>query len=228
MVYVGKDGELLASIEIISAEIDTPNLPETLRPEDIGVGVGMQINELSGNTGHPMVYAGDGATVSRREYIEMVRQGRLKPDPRVAQRRRELEQRGVIAATRPANSATPVSSTRPTDDDPWTIYTRDFIRRYALDPEQSQRAYLILDQCKGRRASYLLARHGDLEALRSRVASADQAEQERISEQIRTIELPIQRIFDRTLKPRLDRLPTRKQRTAVDPPPPQPQPQPQP
>lgn len=96
---------------------------------------------------------------------------------------------------------------------------REFIARYDLDGEQTQKAQLILRQCEARASVYLTGRKADFERLEQRMASVETLEGEpraaaerEILAQRESLFAPVHEIFEKQLKPRLDRLPTRAQR----------------
>lgn len=83
-------------------------------------------------------------------------------------------------------------TSRPLTD--WEQYTLDFIQRYRLDDEQSQKALAVLKECQQRRHA--------IEALYKQ-------RQDRKNEHIEWI-------FREVLKPRLKKLPTRRQRAEAE------------
>jgi hypothetical protein len=104
---------------------------------------------------------------------------------------------------------------------PWEIYVRDFITRYKLDDEQSQKAQLVLTECEERAEIYIDSRKAEiLKALdgiqigSSKIAEADEQEKLR-REKVAQLISPLTRIFEGQLRPRLEKLPTRAQRTAA-------------
>lgn len=105
----------------------------------------------------------------------------------------------------------------------WERYTRRFIGRYSLNKAQTQKARSILKKCQDQGNSYVKRHRAELDELEARVAelsktttAADReqlvAARQRFGEKL----APIDDIFEKQLKPRLDKLPTRKQRAAVN------------
>lgn len=133
----------------------------------------------------------------------------------------------------------------------WEAYVREFIQRYQLDEAQSQKAMSILKDCQEQARSHMAKRKHELEALENRAKALankpDSAkESAEVNQQRQKLLEPIGAIFERQLKPRLERIPTRAQRQAAEsaprggspdkaqrgrqpePPPPQPEPVPPP
>jgi hypothetical protein len=104
--------------------------------------------------------------------------------------------------------------------DLWEQYVRDFIERYKLDDEQSQKAWAIFLECR-RRGDELIARDKqrmtELVSLSLAAKEAGETEKEaKLDEQVAKMREPVDRIFEESLKPRLDKLPTRAQIKAAE------------
>lgn len=108
----------------------------------------------------------------------------------------------------------------------WEQYTREFIERYRLDPGQTQKALDILKDCKEQAGSYLRGKGAQIEALDKRIESSkaeagpDAKERSKVLSELtearaKLIE-PVDQIFEKQLKPRLEKLPTRAQRQAAE------------
>lgn len=105
----------------------------------------------------------------------------------------------------------------------WEKYVRDFIAKYQLNESQSQRALAILDTCKQRANRYLKSRRMHLERIERDLAELAKSDAKDVAAQRTNLNKrqqdllePIGRIFDRQLKPRLERLPTRAQKKAAE------------
>ena len=139
----------------------------------------------------------------------------------------------------------------------WERYVREFIARFSLTEAQISQAERILKDCQERAAQIMRARASQIADLDKQIADATAAGKDSkdkdaarritvLQEQRKKIVEPVEAIFDRDLKPRLDAIPTRAQRRAVEEaekkqpgtvnpvrpnrpvaPPPQPQPEPQ-
>ncbi len=103
----------------------------------------------------------------------------------------------------------------------WEAYVREFIQRYQLDEAQSQKAYAILRECQDQARGYMSRRKADFDRLDERLKSINnepdktKALQEIQQQRLKLLE-PVGRIFEKQLKPRLERLPTRAQRQAAE------------
>jgi len=105
----------------------------------------------------------------------------------------------------------------------WEKYVREFIAKYKLNDEQTQKANTILEDCEAQAKRYMIGRHEQIEKLDQQVEELKQSKDKNKSKSIselnerraKLIE-PIERIFDEQLKPRLERLPTRAQRRAAE------------
>ena len=105
-------------------------------------------------------------------------------------------------------------------ESPWLLYVKEFIKRYQLNEDQSERAMAILKDCQQRAQAFLDRRKaefnrtlGELESAQSR---ADKDAVKKHEDKLMSLRKPIDEIFDKQLKPRLDKLPTRAQRAAAE------------
>jgi hypothetical protein len=109
----------------------------------------------------------------------------------------------------------------------WERYVQSFIDRYQLEEPQRERAAEILARCQQKAQRYL-DRHGDeigaaerrIQAGSERLKGDDSVRstgaQPEASEALRRLMLPVDEIFEKELKPRLEQLPTPEQRARVD------------
>ena len=101
-------------------------------------------------------------------------------------------------------------------DDEWEKYTRDFVRRYELNKDQSAAAWRVLKSCQEQRTAYLRSRRDQIAHLEAKLrAPKSDDDREKLPRQLEELKKPIQQIFEERLKPKLDRLPTRAQREAA-------------
>lgn len=105
----------------------------------------------------------------------------------------------------------------------WEAYVREFIQRYQLDEGQSQRATAILKDCQELARRQIQRRRPELERLDKKLLSLGQSkdgdklkELTEINQRRTKLLEPINEIFEKQLKPRLERLPTRAQRQAAE------------
>lgn len=219
--YFAADMELLSHIEVTSCRINTPDLPKVLTPEFIGLGPGFLVmrNEPDGSS-KPMKYVRDGRLATMDEFLELSRRGEVETDARLGiieerARRAQAERAAASAALEArANERLATPSSQPVDE--WEVYTYEFIRRFELDRDQSQRAVLVLLQCQQRRDAYLKSRESTLADLGKEMLLLPQGDARASAERrLAALRRPIEEIFERQLKPRLEKLPTRKQRDAL-------------
>ena len=138
---------------------------------------------------------------------------------------------GVARAGAAQGAETARSATQPsgqiveveTFESRWQRYTREFIARYSLKDSQEQKAWSILKKCQEQGNSYVARHRAELDKLEARVgelskstaAAADREQLAAVRQRLGEKLAPIDDIFENQLKPRLDKLPTRKQRAAV-------------
>ena len=125
--------------------------------------------------------------------------------------------------TKPAPPARPQDPK--TFDTAWDKYTQDFIAKYQLNEAQSQKAEAILAGCKRqgqqvvlhseKRLEQIDAQLDELRKNRSRDKSAAEMI-ERYEDQRAKLVQPLTDIFEKRLKPQLDKLPTRAQREEAE------------
>lgn len=105
----------------------------------------------------------------------------------------------------------------------WDIYTRNFITRFKLNDAQTQKAYAILDVCKIQGRNHMNRVQARLALFDQKIAAAKKSKDKQArsgskvlaAERSKLLE-PMDRIFERQLKPRLDTLPTRAQRKVAE------------
>jgi hypothetical protein len=104
----------------------------------------------------------------------------------------------------------------------WEAYVREFIKKYRLNDEQTQRALAILKDCQEKGQRYIKSRSAELEKLDRLVAEMKDSKDKRNVDRIAKINTqrakllePLNEIFERQLKPRLEKLPTSAQRRAA-------------
>lgn len=116
-----------------------------------------------------------------------------------------------------AEQAPPKSAAEPEANDPWAQYVRAFIRKYQLDDEQQQRAWIFYRHTKER--DEVFARRHDRNVGSLRGKSDDDASERARAAMSKENERRVRetdRLFGQ-LKQRLERLPTRLQRKNAEP-----------
>ena len=172
--------------------------------------------------------------------MERINSGELTMGPTVARTRAFLKAayptpEAAITAIEDARGDEPFPASQPAPTLPqlrtikfdfeteWEAYTRDFITRHQLNDEQAQKAWNICAACQEQARAYVASRRADFEELDQQMASArasgsltDPPSMQKLESRREKLMQPVTRVFDERLKPRLDRIPTRKQRAAAD------------
>jgi hypothetical protein len=214
---------------VLDATFNQPEHPAELTPKNIGVQVGSTIRYLSrSNPRVPMRWDGQ-RSVTQEEFAQRVKSGELRPGPalmREAARLRVLRE----GAEKPFHdalvahpSSQPVARSAPAFETEWERFTHEFIVRYELNADQTEKAWTICRECQARGSAYVRAKQHDFDSNaaefeRLRITTAGDAEALRAHAEARRVELlaPLQVMFDQQLRPRLDALPTRAQRKAAE------------
>ena len=197
------------------AEFNRPEQAPKFTPEHIGIEVGTNIRPNFGEyKGVSLTWGGD-KLITRQELYKRMKAGELKFGPNYTReaykhivKRKDMQKRTL--RDRVHESA-------------WEAHTRGFIKKYHLDDEQSQKAWAILKDCQERAEKHLRAHREEIAELlrkldeleRAGKANKETPESKRLGDRRRQLAEPIDRIFNEELRPRLDRLPTRKQREAL-------------
>jgi hypothetical protein len=228
-------------IRVYSATFNRPEHHQRLTPADIGMEPGMEVEVRGPDMKLEMSGKWDGEkVVSFKEFAERLHKGEvtespsliracLKAQAKAAQERRAAgEAEGDVAAVwrgsmtveqaRNALLLTPKQY-----ESLWETYTKAFIKMYQLDEEQTQKALSILKGCQDRGNAHLNRYKAELERLDERVKAFTELKGEKRAaagaeirrERVRLLK-PLNDIFERELKPRLERIPTRAQRTAAE------------
>jgi hypothetical protein len=237
-----KDGrEPDGIIRVCSATFNRPEHPQRLTPADIGMEPGIGVEVRGADMKLQMSGKWDGEkVVSFEEFAERLRRGEVTEGPNfiraavkaqaegVQQRLAAGETEGGVAAilrgsmtfeqAREALLLTPKQY-----ESLWEAYTKAFIKTYQLNEEQTQKALSILKSCQEQGEAHISKYKSDLESLDQRVKALTNLKGEERSkveaeirrERVRLLK-PLNDIFERDLKPRLDKLPTRAQRKAAE------------
>lgn len=103
----------------------------------------------------------------------------------------------------------------------WEAYVREFIEKYKLTDGQAQRAKLILKDCQEQARQYMQRHKAELEQLDKKKEALTESKDKlkaltELSQRRAKLLEPIGRIFEKRLKPRLEKLLTRAQRQAAE------------
>ncbi|MCG3128181.1 MAG: hypothetical protein CHACPFDD_03057 [Phycisphaerae bacterium] len=207
-----ENGKITDEIEVEQVSINAPDHPRTLTLKDIGVDAGMLIRrQEAGKVDASKFQVWDREKlVLQSAWQARVERGEARDGPLLAFLK-EMRLRGEYLHP---DSALLIRKnveklTRADYLSEWERYVRAFIERYRLNDEQSQKAFQILRSCQST-ADALILRHRD------RVGSKSLDEPRAIKEAADRLLRPVKEVFERELKPRLERLPTRAQRRAAD------------
>jgi hypothetical protein len=222
------------TVRIHAAQINRPEQPARLGPSDIGIDAGTNVTVMNEQTLEPItVQIWDGTTlVETTEWAERLRAGTAKHGPNFARDLARLraekwknnpDRRADENWSLPRAVTTQPHRAKVFPEWEWMKYTREFISKYRLNDEQSQRAWTICRMCEDDRDAYLSQHRTDFEALERADRAAESnsatsaAEREKLAERRKVLEAPIRTIFEEQLKPKLEQLPTRQQRAHADP-----------
>jgi hypothetical protein len=159
----------------------------------------------------------DVATEARDDAI----QGR-RVDPDLLAREAEARAMGLevglasdeqyVPPERPIERARAAAAGKPGPQDDWEAYTEAFIRRYNLNEAQTNRARGQLTRMQEQRDRYLRVKLPVIKELEKQLAGAkDEKDRSRVREKYEQIQSQMDRLFQ-SLKDRLNKLPTSKQR----------------
>jgi hypothetical protein len=188
--------------------------PQVLSPADIGITPRMFI-WLKDNT---MMKVGtgawDGTQITDVNFFAGM-------GPRAELVTHLLEKGGLLAlASQPVAAAT---SQATVPESEWEAYTRRFIERYKLTSDQAHAAMKVLHDCQEQAQTYLARHESEFKHLDDQEQAARQADAadrktrlESLAEARRKLRAPLDEIFEQQLKPRLEKLPTRKQRADAE------------
>lgn len=215
-------------LRIRTAELDQPGQPKQFTPADIGVIAGSTVVDRVDGSFNPL-----GSGLFDGERFVTIEQFHAKRAAQTASRSASTPETGTARAdvsaepsVAPAPSSESLSNrVRETSraESAWEAYTRRFIERYLLDSGQSQQAWAVCRSCQEQAAQYLAGKRDTLARIAARldqIAKMQGTDRDRILRQIdgelAQFVAPLDRIFEKQLKPRLDRIPSRKQRHAVE------------
>lgn len=105
----------------------------------------------------------------------------------------------------------------------WDKYVREFNETYELNDEQRQQSQTILDDCKTQAQKYVSGNKAQIDAVEAKEAEARKSTDKDksktladLTQQKQKLLEPLTTIFEKQLKPRLEKIPTRAQRKAAE------------
>lgn len=238
-----KSGQPYAVIHVESLKVNQPDMPARLTLLDMGIDIGEHVDccdEYMRN-GVSMVLSTNGL-VTPDEFLRQYRAGEVAMGE-VAILRNKLHaetwerQKEVLARARAANdgkadsgenggavSAVENAETRAPRlivESEWETYTRRFIERFALNDEQRQQALRFLSQAQEAAHAYVERRKEDFQKVEQeaeRIGKLAATERHKPLAELAEVKArlmkPIDEIFEKSLKGKLETLPTRAQREA--------------
>lgn len=216
-------------VRVLAARINQPDQPKRLTPNDIGIEVGVNIDRMDDNGRSTAVVFWDGEkTISIDEYNRRVRAGELQLGAGFQREFRRLVERQeqddlVLLDKRNDQVVLGARLTLRSVEGLWERYTQAFIRKYHLNADQTQTALTTLRTCQELAQIHFQKERQRVEAHLRDVQALVQAGGEADPDRIRKLQdaetqllAPINEIFLKRLKPRLEKIPTSAQRRAVD------------
>lgn len=204
-------------LHVTMAEFNRPEHPTELRPDLLGMESGMRVTVADGEGTADMVWDGR-ELVSPEEFDERVAAGAATYGPSLMEERtRAREGRTSQPAwtvepdpfAREAGTGLPRRGA-PARDALWEAYVRDFIAKHQLAEGPANRAWAILRSCQIAANTYLLKRRSELQRVEQELAeqwqTGDKAAIEKLRARQEKLSAPIEEIFVRQLKPRLEKL----------------------
>jgi hypothetical protein len=199
-------------IKVQDARFNEPGQPADFGPGDIGIERGATI--ILRDSRHQEVNMGffDG-----RDFVAI----NSYYDKTLASYREGSQPAAEVGD--PTEHQARVDRTRAYESE-WERYTREFIAEYTLSEEQTQKAWQVCRDCQTLAQNYLNRRRehiGRFERELSALKGIHNKKERRakaaaLAEVIDKLCRPVEEIFEKQLKPRLERLPTRKQRTEAE------------
>ncbi len=217
--------QIRAVTEVHYASLNQPEHPQSFSPADVGVEVGMAI-EYRVDMNRPGERWDGNQRVPHAEFFKRLAEGGIRAGPTMsresARLRAQAEARAAQTAALPPAATQSAEGDIPRDPSAWERYTEAFIRRYALDSAQAQRAWTICRDCQQAANEYLARRKDDVERIDVRLRELQDADpratvaRREAAAQLVQILRPVEEIFENRLAPRLESLPTRTQRAAAE------------
>ena len=213
------------TIRVVAAEFNDPSQPQQFTPSHIGISIGNEVAVYDRSMKLALYGKYDGASViSHADYETKLNSGSIlenNPKENVASRTADDQQTADVS---PNNTAEIVDIEKYEKLTPWEEYTRDFITRFQLNDEQTQKAWSICRECQNRAREYLRNKREIIVKIDERINVLRSAAPDIVGDEIQRLQdrrdkliEPIDQIFRKELMPRLDRLPTRAQRQAIEP-----------
>lgn len=207
-----------------SAEFNKSAQPRRITPEMIGVEPGetnIWTRDRLMQPGPHGIWDGS-AFMTNEAYFALPFDERLAIRAGRREAARPMPTKRGLAAVPSAREATKIRPAIPPESE-WEAYTRRFIADHNLDEGQTNAALAILKQCQERAGKYIQTKVDEFQQLAADVAENDRIapvspERDRkLARHRAELRAPIDEIFEKDLRPRLEKLLTPKQREAAKP-----------
>lgn len=228
--------KIVRTYEILAAEFNRPEHPPLLDLAYIGIEPGKQVEDLTSH--NPAIRFWDGGRlIEPHEYTAALRDGTLRPGPTVRRQYAQVREQNLRRLAREREGSDPPSLTNAiarlkrfatnraiekSFETRWEAHTRRFIEKYKLTGDQAEKAWAICRECQERARQDVQRRRDDFQALDAESKALQSAgetdhksKSSRLEQRRKDLEAPIQAIFDESLCPALEKLPTAAQRRAV-------------
>lgn len=217
-------------IEIQAAEFNRAEHAHTLTMADMGIDAGFVVFDYATSPATSARWNGE-AVVSSDEFARQLKSGEVAEGPSFRRSIDRLSRDGEVQsplADAPQDGR-PIQSARISLRDAgacetlWEEYVRQFVQKYDLVDGQAERAKAIVRDSRQRACAYLRSRKDALNdlaikfrRLEEKEGTPDPEERRRLKERETKILAPVRKIFEESVKPRLDKIPTRSQRAAAE------------
>lgn len=209
-------GSLQATFTVLDAEFNRPDHPQELTPKDLGLIPGIQVSHQEREN---MAWTGE-ELIPLIDWLHLVQEGKADNSSWEALLEKGLSATGLGRYPRKLDDDF-LGLTIAVARNPglWEDYTRRFIQRFQLKPNQAEHAWKTLKECQKLAYGYLDEHEKDMKEARSDLASidpkttdADQLKRRAaLEERLEKLHAPIDKIFNEKLKPGLAKLPTKEQ-----------------
>ncbi|MFH1747014.1 MAG: hypothetical protein ABIG44_08210 [Planctomycetota bacterium] len=203
------NGSLRTECVVSEAAFNSPGDPAGWTVEDIGFEVGMYVHTLGQENPESRGNFWDGCDAIPYEQMKVLfDSGELSPGPTLElMQSGDYEQPGSRLVRRLRISPGVLTSFLST----WELYVIDFCDLHGLNREQVERAYRCLRGAQERGHQYLTRRASDFASLQKKQAT-DELSTEQAQARFEKLRKPVDDIFEKELKPCLEKIPTREQR----------------
>lgn len=204
------------TISVLNAVFDDPDEPSVLSPNDMGLFPGVNIAREDEQI--PRMWTGIEA-VSGEEYYRRVKAGAVDNSQYKAFQKRMKNGEGQARYPKQFDAHSLGLTEVERKPGLWEEYVRRFIQRYRLDKEQTRNAWRHHKKYQSQAYRYLASKRAELDKIDREIRQLSALTDEKSvkertrAEERRTARLgPVQRIFDQSLKPRLEALLSREQK----------------